>query len=252
MIVGTRAESPRASAHSAQWPAHPHKCARSARSREGSVPSCADLPGALPRRRVQSREIAILASNFVVYLRPMDRYRVEKGDQRSYLCTCTVANWLPIFNAGPQYAEIILDSLKFCRQRKGLILHGYVLMIDHLHLIVRHQDLPGVMRDFKSWTAKAIAETLLRDRRHDLLAGLKSAATHAGAHQDLKLWQDGYHPKAIQSDAMMQQKLDYVHANPVRKEFVGAAEDWRWSSARNYFSGDHSVLEVDLVAPLIV
>jgi REP element-mobilizing transposase RayT len=182
----------------------------------------------------------------------MDRYRVEKGDNHAYLCTCSVANWLPIFNAGPQYADVVLDSLKFCRQRKGLILHGYVLMIDHLHLIVRHPDLPGLMRDFKSWTAKAITETLEQNKRHELLAVLKSAATQTAWHQDLKVWQDGYHPKAISSDAMMQQKLDYIHANPVRKGFVGAVEDWKWSSARNYFRGDHSVLEIDLVAPLIV
>ena len=181
----------------------------------------------------------------------MDRYRVEKGDNRSYLCTCAFANWLPIFNVGPQYADVVLDSLKFCRQRKGLILHGFVLMIDHLHLIVRHEDLSGLMRDFKSWTAKAIAETLEQNKRHDLLAALKSAATHA-VGQDLKVWQDGYHPKAIQSDAMMQQKLDYIHANPVRKGFVASAEDWRWSSASNYLPGDHSVLEIDPIAPLIV
>ena len=51
---------------------------------------------------------------------------------------------------------------------------------------------------------------------------------------------------------MMQQKMEYIHANPVRKGFVAVAEDWRWSSAANYLRGDHSVLEIDPIASLIV
>jgi hypothetical protein len=59
------------------------------------------------------------------------------------------------------------------------------------------------------------------------------------------VWQEGFHPQRIDSDAMMQQKIHYIHQNPVRRGFVDAPEEWRYSSARNYVCNDHSVLEID-------
>jgi putative transposase len=182
----------------------------------------------------------------------MDRYRVEKGDSRAYLCTCAFSLWLPVFNCGPQYFQIILDSLTFCRRQKGLILHAYVLMIDHLHLILRHADVSAFMRDFKSWNSRQITQQLEHEKRENLLRLFRMVAPQGNRSQEFRVWQDGFHPKAITSDAMMFQKIKYVHSNPVRKGFVAAAEDWRYSSARNYLKGDHSMLEIDHVGSLSV
>ena len=184
----------------------------------------------------------------------MDRYRIAKGDGAPYLCTLTILHWLPVFNAGDDYARIITGSLDFCRRNKGLLLHAYVIMIDHVHLLARHpDDLSGVIRDFKSWTAKRILEMLHRDGCDRWLRLMEIAAQAGGSDGSrFQVWQEGFHPKVMTSDAMILQKLDYVHRNPVHKGFVMNAEDWRWSSARNYISGDDSVLEIDRVAPLIV
>jgi REP element-mobilizing transposase RayT len=182
----------------------------------------------------------------------MDRYRVVKGDGRSYLCTCACTLWLPLFNAGPHYFQIVLDSLRFCRQSKGLTLHAYVLMIDHLHLIVRHEDISALMRDFKSWTSRQIRQQIEQEKRTDLLRLLEMSAPHGGSPQEYKVWQDGFHPKGIESDTMLLQKIQYVHNNPVRKGFVAAPEDWRFSSARNYLAGDNSILEIDTVESLVI
>jgi len=182
----------------------------------------------------------------------MDRYRVEKGDSRAYLCTCAFVDWLPIFNGGYAYFEVVLDSLAYCRRNKGLVLHAYVLMVDHLHLIARHEDMSGFIRDFKSWTARGYLERLAADKKGDWLEIMRRTVRKEGRMQEFQVWQDGFHPKSITSDAMMLQKMKYIHNNPVRKGFVVAPEDWRYSSARNYLRGDQSVLEIDLVGSLIV
>jgi hypothetical protein len=66
--------------------------------------------------------------------------------------TCAVVNWLPIFG-NPAIAQIILDSLRFLHDRRRMTLHAYVLIENHLHLIVSAEDLPKEMGDFKSFTA---------------------------------------------------------------------------------------------------
>jgi hypothetical protein len=58
------------------------------------------------------------------------------------------------------------------------------------------------------------------------------------------IWQEGYHPQAIYSDEMMQQKIDYIHANPVRKGWVAAPEHWRYSSAHEWL-GSVPVIRCD-------
>jgi putative transposase len=183
----------------------------------------------------------------------MDRYRVTRGDGAAYLCTLTIHHWLPVFNAGTHYAGVILQSLEFMRRSKGLRLHAYVVMIDHLHLIACHDDLSGAMRDLKSWTALRLIEELHRDGRTRWLrlmeVGKDVCEKERG--QQFRVWEDGFHPKVITSDAMFLQKLDYVHGNPVRKGFVSQPEDWRWSSAGNYLQQPGCALEIDPIGPLI-
>lgn len=181
----------------------------------------------------------------------MDRYRVIKGDNHAYLCTIRFVYWLPLFNAGEPIARVVLDSLDFCRRKKGLILHAYVIMIDHIHFIARHNDLSSFVRDFKTWTSKQIAASLEKDGREQWI-DLMENRVGAGVKQQRRVWDDGFHPKRIESDAMFLQKLEYVHNNPVRKGFVGSPADWRWSSAANYENKPQPAIEIDLVAPLVV
>ena len=61
-----------------------------------------------------------------------------------------------------------------------------------------------------------------------------------------KIWQDEYHPIALHSEEWFNQKLDYMHFNPVRKDFVTKPEDCKYSSARNWYQDDHSVITLDL------
>jgi hypothetical protein len=51
---------------------------------------------------------------------------------------------------------------------------------------------------------------------------------------DYQVWEEGSHPQRIEDEAVMRQKLDYLHYNPVKRGYVDLPEHWRWSSARTY------------------
>jgi putative transposase len=172
------------------------------------------------------------------------RYKINEVESPHFL-TCTTVGWLPVFTR-IKYLEIITASLTFCRQQKGLRLHAYVILDNHLHLVASSDNLSLVMRDFKRHTAR---EILAVARQENKLWLLKQFEFLKGAHKSNsqhQVWQEGFHPQFITSEDMLRQKLDYIHYNPVKLGLVDRPEDWRYSSARNYY-GQDGVLEIDLV-----
>lgn len=142
--------------------------------------------------------------------------------------------------------DIVIASLTFCREQKRLRLHAYVILDNHLHLMVSSENLSQVIRDFKRHTAKEILAVARQDNKQWLLKQFEFfKGAHKGESQH-QVWQEGFHPQAITGEEMLRQKLDYIHYNPVRLGLVDRPEDWRYSSARNYF-GQEGVLEIDLV-----
>lgn len=93
----------------------------------------------------------------------MSEFRKTYGDGVFYL-TFTIVGWMDVFTR-PTYTKEIVDSLKFCQQRKGLEIYAYVIMTNHLHLIARRADgeLVHAIRDFKSFTAKRLLNLLLEN-----------------------------------------------------------------------------------------
>ena len=67
------------------------------------------------------------------------------------------------------YFDILIDSLRFCRQHKGLKVHAYVILDNHLHLVVAGEKLTGIIRDFKSYTAKLLIARLEQDQKTRVL-----------------------------------------------------------------------------------
>jgi putative transposase len=172
------------------------------------------------------------------------RYKIVELESPHFI-TCTIVGWLPVFTRA-RYLDIITASLTFCRQQKGLRLHAYVILDNHLHLVVSSDNLSQVIQDFKRHTAK---EILAGARQENKLWLLKQFEFFKGVHKGVsqhQVWQEGFHPQAITIEDMLRQKLDYIHYNPVRLGLVDRPEDWRYSSARNYF-GQDSMLEIDLV-----
>ena len=89
-----------------------------------------------------------------------DRYKMI-GDHPFFISP-KIVSWIDLFTR-KQFCDIILNSLTYCCQHKGLNLYEYVIMPSHLHLIIQSEtaNLPAIIRDFKSFTAKQIIKNLI-------------------------------------------------------------------------------------------
>ena len=166
-----------------------------------------------------------------------------------YFITCSTVWWTPIFISS-ETCDVIIDSLSYCRKHKGLHVFAYVIMPIHFHGIVsaeKAEDLPGVMRDLKRHTSRELVRVLQSSSWELPLRAFKKAAEVAHRESEQKVWQDEFHPIAIFTERVFREKMDYIHANPVRKGLVRQPSDWWYSSACYCESGETGPLELDLV-----
>ncbi|MEC4983722.1 MAG: transposase [Oscillatoria sp. PMC 1068.18] len=175
----------------------------------------------------------------------MGRSRYKVLGNQPHFITCTIVNWIPIFGK-PELAQIILDSLSFLQKKQRLTLYAYVIMENHLHLIVSAVNLSKEIGNFKSFTARSIIDTLKKNKNNHLLNQLEIFKPKYQTAQQYQLWQEGFHPQAILSEEMLLQKLEYIHNNPVKRGYVDEPGHWRYSSYRNYF-GQKGLLEIEII-----
>jgi putative transposase len=175
-------------------------------------------------------------------------FKYKINNNQPYFLTATVVNWIDVFTRR-ELAYVIVDSLNYCQQEKGLILYAWCLMPSHLHLIAAADEgllLSDIMRDFKQFTSKKIIKTIneIPESRKDwLLDKFEFAGRHNPKIKNYKFWQDGLHPIELYSASFMEQKLNYIHNNPVESGFVFEPWHYAYSSAINY-SGQKGLLEV--------
>lgn len=167
------------------------------------------------------------------------RYVITEPDQPHFL-TCTVMEWLPLFSR-PALVEIVLDCWRYQQKHQGLQLYGYVVMENHLHYLARAEDLSRCVAGFKSFTARTIIEHLQTIGATKALERLRIAKRTHKHDRQYQFWQEGSHAELVCSEAVMRQKLEYIHYNPVRRGYVDLAEHWRYSSARTYAGGAGSL-----------
>jgi len=164
------------------------------------------------------------------------RYHFAEADRPHFL-TCTVVEWLPVFTR-KESVQIVLDSWHYQQQHDGLRLYGFVILENHLHAVAQADNLPAVWAQFKSFTAGRLIELLEERGAEALLKRMRFARKAHRSDREHQFWQEGSHPQVIVDEAMLRQKLDYIHRNPVERGYVDEPEHWRWSSARCYAGGD--------------
>jgi REP element-mobilizing transposase RayT len=173
-----------------------------------------------------------------------EKYKTYEADA-PYFITFTLVEWIPLF-AIPEFASIIVDSLKYCVANKGLLIYGYCIMPSHIHLIVQSNTNPlgSTIRDLKKYTATQIDHILKSDEKYqDHLKIFQNKASEIKRNKHIKIWLDGYHPEIIFSNYFFFQKLNYIHNNPVVAGLAAKPEDYYYSSARNY-AGLDAPLEI--------
>jgi len=140
-----------------------------------------------------------------------------------YFLTFTVKNWYYIFDRHNRF-EILSDSVQYCQKHKNLKVFAYVFMLNHIHLIVTSPDIIGFVRDFKCHISREIQKNICAFEP----TVLKLFEINKGQYE---FWEKTNMPVLIESDKVLQQKADYIHDNPVRKQYVNDPSHWVWSSA---------------------
>lgn len=182
-------------------------------------------------------------------LSPGYRIRDQGG---VYFLTYQVMFWIDIFSR-QLYRDIIIESLSYCRKEKGLQVHAFVVMSNHVHLIVsaQNENLSNIIRDHKGFTSRKILETIETSGRESRKGWLMNMFRYAGRDYEgnasgYRFWTGENHPVQLNDLGMTHQRLNYIHENPVRAGLVARPEEWVYSSASNY-AGLGGILEVDFI-----
>jgi REP element-mobilizing transposase RayT len=145
-----------------------------------------------------------------------------------------------------------LGSLRHCQNKKGLIIHAWNLMPSHLHLITGSKEkflLHEIFRDFKKFTANEIIKCISdinESHREWILKQFIDEGAPLTRIAHYKVWQDGNHPIELATNKMREERLHYLHYNPVEAGLVWRAEDYCYSSAIDY-AGGQGYLDVELI-----
>jgi REP element-mobilizing transposase RayT len=195
----------------------------------------------------------IIALN--VFLATMStKYKFRDQDQL-YFVSFAVVNWIDLFIRN-EYKDIILDSWKHCQAKKGLEIYGWCIMSSHIHMIIgtNGEKLENIMRDMKKHTSIALKEVIKQhpgeSRREWMLWMMERAGKKNSQNLEFQLWQQDNHPIELFDQKILQQKLDYIHNNPVLAGIVESPEHYLYSSARDYY-GMKGLIDIILVDPVI-
>ncbi|PRZ01020.1 REP element-mobilizing transposase RayT [Marinilabilia salmonicolor] len=179
-----------------------------------------------------------------------------KDQEGLYFLTFQVVEWVDIFTR-PVYRDIVIDSLKYAIENKGLQVFAYVIMSNHVHLIMQSStgQLSNTIRAIKKYTSKQIIDAILSNaesRREWLLNCFQYAAQKHKRNTQYQVWTHENHAVYLYSPDFIAEKIQYIHNNPVRAMVVQDPEDYLYSSSRNYASLS-AILDIEpLVLPVIV
>jgi|SRR5690554_1872547 len=162
-------------------------------------------------------------------------YKIENQFGVYYL-TLTIVDWVDLFTR-KEYKDIIIESLNYCITYKKLLIYSYVIMSNHVHLILQASGeipLSDIIRDFKKYTSKIFLETIHsteESRKAWILHRFKYNAIHHKRNIDFQIWIHNNHAVEIRSHKFFSQKQNYIHSNPVKAGYVDFPEDYVYSSA---------------------
>ena len=157
----------------------------------------------------------------------------------AYYLTIQVVYWVDLFSR-QLYRDIVIDSLSYCQKNKGLEIYAWVIMSNHIHLAVRSSinDLSGTIRDFKKFTSKQIINSIDHGNEIRKMWMFRLFA-HAANSQNKKgqnqVWTHENHAVELISNKFTDQKIGYIHMNPVRAGIVTKPEQYIYSNATSYY-----------------
>jgi REP element-mobilizing transposase RayT len=160
-----------------------------------------------------------------------------------YFISFAVVEWLDVFTRN-EYKNIVIDSLAYCQKNKGLEIFAWCIMTNHVHLIFRSvgERAPElIVGDFKRFTSKAIVKAIIdnqqESRKEFLLNKFEKAAKASANVIKYQFWRHDNKPIELWSNKVIDEKMNYIHNNPVEEGYVFRPEDYLYSSAIDYAGG---------------
>jgi REP element-mobilizing transposase RayT len=161
-----------------------------------------------------------------------------------YFITASIIDWKHLFIT-PEHTNIPLNALAWLQEQKRILLFAFVIMPSHLHAVIKPEatTIAEALQQFGSFTAHEILKTLRTNNQTDLLSIFKQ--DRRDQRHEHSIWQD-IQAKNIYSMDFLQQKLEYIHQNPVAKEWklVNDRADYLYSSAGYYDYGRKPIIEI--------
>ena len=153
--------------------------------------------------------------------------------------------------------NLFLEILEEARQRFQFVVVGYVVMPEHVHLLMSETGLvnPSVVM---KWVKFRLARRVLFDSAHTSRSNSEASTTSSKRDvwgtqpqtQD-RLWQHRFYDFNVFTTAKVDEKLNYMHMNPVVRGLVGKPEDWPWSSARYYLLQEEGPVKINVGWPTL-
>ena len=155
----------------------------------------------------------------------MARVKHGQDDWMSYHVTTRTLN-RQFYLEQPPDKRLILAAMDFYRRRGDFKLYGFVIMSNHIHVIIH--PAPGVLlarivNGIKTWTSR------------------RNSAKPSGS-----LWERRYDDNRIKSDKELRSIVQYIHNNPVRAGIVSDPQAYPWSSVHSYLRDGRELIEIDV------
>lgn len=177
------------------------------------------------------------------------KYKVGE-EAIAHFVTFSIVGWVDVFSR-ECYKEIVIKSLQYCQEHKGLKLHAWVIMTNHVHLIVSSDTnkIENLVRDIKKYSSKqiiaAIQESKTESRKEWMLNLFSYAGKNNANNTNFQLWKQDYHPIELNSAAKTKERLDYLHENAVKSGLVWEPWHYKYSSAIDYYTNKHGLLKIE-------
>ncbi len=169
-----------------------------------------------------------------------------------YFITASVIDWKPLFTE-KKYAWVILDVFSFFRNKKEILLFAFVIMPSHIHAIIKPINIPigKFLQSFGSLTAHKLIKMLRDDQRTDVLNTFHE--NRRDWRSNHSFWQEIF-TENIFSQRFLEQKLEYIHQNPISKlnDSIENRSDFLFSSARFYDNGEIPIIEIDDISDYLM
>ena len=158
-----------------------------------------------------------------------------------YYITFNTVDWVDIF-VRPAYKEIVAETLNYLIAKNGLIVYAWCLMSNHLHMLAQAKEgsvMTQIEKEFKKITTQKILETINQgnELRHEwMLQRFEQCSHDMKKIERFQVWQSCRNPVLIDFSQIfkLQERLLYIHENPVRNLVVSQPQDFIYSSAADY------------------